>query len=242
VNCKFNDVEIPYAEFAWFRYGEGEASPTIERAILDFQLTLLGVQLQKINPSSGQVTSEATVDQLIRIGLEFEQLLQGEVKEEELQAFLKTHPFVLHPAAKVIPKKKLGEDFVTDFVLVAPNAQGPTYILVELERATHPVLNQDNALAQPANHAVKQTRDWDIWLEEHKAYLQAKLPGFETPTYLIVIGRGHSLNDSQKRYLRSYNREWKNTELLTYDDVLVRYRSMVERLKALDHREPDGVN
>ena len=89
-------------------------------------------------------------------------------------------------------------------------------------------------MAKPVNHALKQTRDWDVWLEDNKAYLQGKLPGFETPTYMVVIGRGHELDETQKKYLRSYNREWKNTELLTYDDVLVRYRSMIEQLKALN--------
>lgn len=234
VNCQLNDVEIPYGEFAWLRYGEGEAPPTVERAILDFKLTVLGVQLQKGQPALGSVTSEGTLQRLDQIAQEFESLLGKEVNEEELQLFLKTHPFVLHPAADTIPKKKLGEDFITDFVLVAPSSQGPNYILVELEHAAHPVLTKDHTLAKPVNHALKQTRDWDVWLEDNKAYLQGKLPGFETPTYIVVIGRGHELDETQKKYLRSYNREWKNTELLTYDDVLVRYRSMIEQLKALN--------
>jgi hypothetical protein len=46
VNCHLNDVKIPYAEFAHLRYGEVGASPTIEGAILDFQLALLGAQLR----------------------------------------------------------------------------------------------------------------------------------------------------------------------------------------------------
>jgi len=98
---------------------------------------------------------------------------------------------------------------------IATTAQGPTYILVELERSTYNVLNQDKSLSSQASHAIKQTRDWDIWLERNKPYLQNKLPGFETPRYLIVIGRATNLNEDQKAYLRSYNREWKNTELLT---------------------------
>jgi hypothetical protein len=231
VNCHLNDVKIPYAEFAHLRYGEVGASPTIEGAILDFQLALLGAQLRQASSITKGPVLEATIQRFDEIVQEFESLLGKEVREEELQRFLKEYPFVLHPSAEAIPKKKLGEDFVTDFVLVDPSSQGPNYILVELERSTHPILTQDNSLAQAVNHALKQTRDWDVWLEEHKAYLQSKLPGFETPKYLVVIGRGNELNETQKRYLRSYNREWKNTELLTYDDVLIRYRSVVERLK-----------
>lgn len=238
VNCKFNDVEIPYGEFAWLRYGEGAVPPTIERAILDFQLTILGIRLQRGHPAIGQSTSEATLQRLDEIAKSLESLLGSEVKEEELQKFLKDYPFVLHPAAEAIPKKKLGEDFVTDFVLVASSSQGPSYILVELERSAHPVLTKENVLAEPVNHALKQTRDWDVWLEENKAYLQRKLPGFETPKYMVVIGRGHELDETQKKYLRSYNREWKNTELLTYDDVLIRFRSMIVQLKSLSSAGP----
>ena len=91
---------------------------------------------------------------------------------------------------------------------------------------------KDNSLSSQTNHAIKQTRDWDVWLESNKAYLQGKLPGFETPLYLVIIGRGNSLDDTAKAYLRSYNRDWKNIELLTYDDVLVRFNGVIKTLKS----------
>lgn len=81
------------------------------------------------------------------------------------------------------------------------------------------------------NLAIKQTREWDIWLEKNKAYLQNKLPGFETPQYMVVIGRGHEFDEKQKSYLRSYNRGWKSLELLTYDDVLVRFKGLIAQLR-----------
>ena len=149
-----------------------------------------------------------------------------------MQRFLKDHSFVLHPSAETIPKQKLGEVFITDFVLVATTTQGPTYIFIELERASHPVLTKGYSLASPVNHAIKQTRDWDLWLEKNKAYIQNKLPGFETPNYIVVIGRSKDFDEQQKAYLRSYNREWKNLELITYDDLLFRFRSTIERLKS----------
>lgn len=131
----------------------------------------------------------------------------------------------------LFPKKKLGEDFITDFVLVNPCDQGPSYTLVEIEKPSHPILLQDNSLSSQTNHAIKQTRDWDVWLEKNKAYLQGKLPGFETPSYLVVIGRGNSLDEKAKSYLRSYNRDWKNLELLTYDDVLARFNGVIKAIE-----------
>jgi Domain of unknown function (DUF4263) len=122
--------------------------------------------------------------ELQQLAGEFGALLDAQGREEELQLFLKSHPFILHPSAECIPKQKLGEDFVTDFVLVEITTQGPHYVLVELERASHSVLTKELILSGPVNHAIKQTRDWDVWLEQNKGYIQNKLPGFETPIYL----------------------------------------------------------
>ncbi len=62
-------------------------------------------------------------------------------------------------ASEIIPKQKLGEDFVTDFVILNILDQGPVYTLVELEKSSHPILTQDNVLTSNVNHAVRQTRD-----------------------------------------------------------------------------------
>lgn len=233
INCQVNDVHIPYVEFAYLRYGDSSNAPSVEKAVLDFQLTILGLQTQQPSQQGQPISSRHTVDVLKEIAFAFEKLLDDKTKEEELQVFLKNHSFILHPSAESIPKKKLGEDFVTDFVLVATTMQGPTYILVELERASHPLLTKELTLSSPVSHAIKQTRDWDVWLEKNKAYLQSKLPGFETPSFMVVIGRGHQLSEEEKAYLRSYNRDWKSTSLLTYDDVLSRFRNTIANLESL---------
>ena len=179
------------------------------------------------------MTGAQTIDILKKLAKDFEALIDAGSKEEELQVFLKSNPFILHPSAELIPKKKLGEDFVTDFVLVATTTQGPVYILVELERASHSILTKDLVLSGPVNHAIKQTRDWDVWLEKNKAYIQNKLHGFETPNYLIVIGRSNSMTEEEKSYLPSYNREWKNTTLMTYDDLLTRFHNTIVNLETI---------
>lgn len=234
-NCIFNGIQIPYAEFSHMRYGDNPNLPAVERAILDFQLTLLGLQtpvMEENVSKAGCVSGQNTIQRLQEIASQFVEILKGDHLEEVLQKFLKEYPFVLHQSAEIIPKKKLGEDFVTDFVLVATTTQGPTYTLVELERAGHTILTKDSTLTSPVGHAIKQTRDWDIWLEKNKAYVQNKLPGFETPKYMVVMGRSDDFTENQKAYMRSYNREWKNLELLTYDDVLARFQATILRLRA----------
>lgn len=234
IDCVFNDIHLPFVEFSHLRYGDPKNTPSVERAVLDFQLALMGLQTRPSSDAIPQsVTGAHTIVVLKQLADNFASLIAAETKEEELQLFLKANPFILHPSAECIPKKKLGEDFVTDFVLVATTTQGPTYILVELERASHQILTKDLVLSGPVNHAIKQTRDWDVWLEKNKAYIQNKLPGFETPSYLVVIGRGDALTEEERAYLRSYNREWKNTSLLTYDDVLARFRSTISNLETI---------
>ena len=239
INCQVNDVHIPYVELLHLRYGDSNNTPSVERAVLDFQLALLGLHTQQPSQQGQRISGADTISELKQIADTFEKLLNDATKEEELQVFLKGHSFILHPSAECIPKKKLGEDFVTDFVLVATTMQGPSYILVELERASHPLLTKDLALSSPVSHAIKQTRDWDVWLEKNKPYIQNKLPGFETPTYYVVIGRGNQLTEDEKTYLRSYNRDWRSTSLLTYDDILSRFRSTIAKLESLS-QTPSG--
>lgn len=115
INCVFNDIHIPFVQFSHLRYGNPTNTPSVERAVLDFQLALLGLQTQPPSNGSPQTVSGVeTVAKLKKLADEFESLIGAGTKEEELQLFLKANPFVLHPSAECIPKKRLGEDFVTD--------------------------------------------------------------------------------------------------------------------------------
>jgi len=248
-NCTFNEIHIEYAHVSHVYYDDPDLASNVSRAVLDFKLTVLGMILH----SGGAVLSairetsaspEKTVELLAQKVSQFRDLLTTHTREEDIQSFLKENPFFLKPASEVIPKQKLGEDFVTDFVLLNILDQGPSYTLVEIEKASHKVLTKDKLLAEPVNRAMKQTRDWDVWLEKNKAYIQGKLRGFETPQYLVVIGRSNELNDEEKEYLRSYNRQYKNITLLTYDDLLVQAEKFLESLYRIAPKNSpdDGAN
>jgi len=227
---KLNDILVPYAELTNARYDSEDILAPDEMAIVDFQLTLLGANFQigqEVHPHSHR----NTIDELEEKAKEFEALLETSIKEEELQVFLKDNPLLLHPIAQVIPKQKLGAEFVTDFVLVSTSDQGPVYHFVEIEKAGHRVLNKDNQFSAATSHAIKQIRDWDIWLDSNKTYLKQTLPGLESPKFLIIIGRGKDMDNDARAHLRSYNRDSKNVELLTYDDVIAKYRSLIASLK-----------
>jgi len=233
IDCRINDIDIPYLDLTHAYYNKGQLSSAVEQSIIDFQLAFLGVLFreQPYLPSMQPEANDHTIVKLKEISDNFESLLNDATKEEEIQIFLKENPIILHPTAEIIPKKKLGEDFVTDFVLVCQSEQGTTYTLVEIEKVSHPILNKDYSFSSHTNHAIMQIRSWDVWLETNKDYLQRKLPGFETPKYMLIIGRGNMFDDTAKAHLRAHNRKWNDSELLTYDDVLVRFKGVISALE-----------
>jgi len=209
--CIIDGYHFDYLHYSIFYYDQNELSPTAIKAIIDFRISILGMILQSgsafFTPKIEQIIqSDNILDRLQQKVNELKVLLETEVKEEKLQYFLKENPFLLKPSSEFIPKQKLGEDFVTDFVLLNILDQGPCYTLVELEKSSYSILTKEGVLSSNVSHAIKQTRDWDIWLEKNKSYFQNKLPWFESPEYLIVIGRTNLMGDNEKAYLRSYNR------------------------------------
>lgn len=235
-NCSFNGLFIEYANISSLLYEQPELAPSISKAILDFKITVLGMMFQAgvglLLPQPEQIIQHDKVIEILEQRVEeLKNLLIGEVDEEKLQSFLKQNPFLLKPASDAIPKKKLGEDFITDFVLLNILDQGPIYTLVELEKSTHSILTKDYILTSAVNHAIKQTREWDVWLEKNKAYLQGKLHGFESPQFLIVIGRTQGMTEIEKTYLRSYNREYKNLTIISYDDLIAQTIEFIESAK-----------
>jgi Domain of unknown function (DUF4263) len=235
-NCSFNELHIDYLHFSSFLYDNMELAPGAIKAIIDFRISILGMILQSgsafFTPKVEQIIqTDNVLEQLQKKIEELKKLLETEVNEEKLQIFLKQNPFLLKPSSELIPKQKLGEDFVTDFVLLNILDQGPCYTFVELEKSSYPILTKGGVLTTYSSHAIKQTRDWDIWLEKNKAYLQNKLSGFESPEFLIVIGRTEGMDDSDKAYIRSYNREYKKLRIMSYDDVIAQTEEFIQSAK-----------
>lgn len=233
IDCVIGGLSFPYLAVTWMRYGDDKLPGGISDAVADYYLTVLGLQIHA-NPEQPEVSTKNhsdTLDELGRLADEFELLLTSCTREEELQVFLKQNPYILHQTAQAIPKQKLGEDFVTDFVLIEPTNNGPLYWMVEIERASHPILTREGCLSSATTQAIKQTREWDVWLESNKAYLKTRLPGFESPQYAVVIGRSNGLNDDAKAMIRSYNRMTPNLAIWSYDDVLTKLRSSINSMR-----------
>ena len=162
---------------------------------------------------------------------EYKDLLDSNPEREEiLQSFLKEHPVLLCPTYTMVrPKLKIGAR-ETDFVF--REATGD-YILVELERSTKPLFLQKGHTSSQLKHAQNQISDWRRYIEDNLSTVQRELglQGISSnPKGLIVIGRSESLNEQNKRKLVTLENESPKTKIMTYDDVFVNTKALVENL------------
>ena len=94
---------------------------------------------------------------------EFEVLLNEAAKEENLQIFLKEHPELLYPAqVKCFPKLRLGDDYITDYVLSVQASHGSQYVFVEIERADKKIFTTSGQFTAEFTQAKGQLLDWKI--------------------------------------------------------------------------------
>jgi hypothetical protein len=112
-----------------------------QQAIVDLRLTLLGRLLEVGShrvpgdtvASCGDDPRQRAVARYASLLGAFEELLAAAQTEEDLQAFLEENHILLGPMSDLIPKQKLGTEYVTDFVMVNAMPQGPEYTFVEIE-------------------------------------------------------------------------------------------------------------
>lgn len=159
---------------------------------------------------------------------EFEALIDREDREEESQIFLAAHPVLLDPlAAEVIPKQRLGLEHATDY---AVRSHDGLWLLVEIERPHDQIFTLGNDFRERFTHAFGQALDFQQWVDDNVAYAQRHMPGITAPRSLVVIGRRESLHGAQQAKLRQFVENSRRIDVVTFDDLLARSRSLYENL------------
>ncbi len=162
----------------------------------------------------------------------FEDCLKSAKCEEDIQKYLKDHPQLLCVDMRsghgewVIPKQKLGIDYVTDFLTCHGDSGGFRWHMVELERADCRLSNKNGDLSADVNHALGQIRDWRTWLENNLQFArQPKQKGGLglheiRPAYpaMIYIGRRKDITDDFNRH-RNQLRD-NAVYIHTYDSIV----------------------
>jgi hypothetical protein len=174
--------------------------------------------------------------------------LDSAKREEDIQQFLQKNPklIIQHLGGGhgrwIIPKKRLGGEHVTDFMIGERDSMGFHWTAVELESPLGKMFVKSGDASAALNHAIRQIRDWRIWLSHNQNYaarlrsedglgltdIDAEVPG------LILMGRRATETDDTRRMRRQISRESK-IEIHTFDFLLDALTGRVESLEA--HRQ-----
>ena len=168
--------------------------------------------------------------QLLR---DFKALIQDAGREEELQRFLTKNPDFLYPDhIEQWPKFKLGNDYVTDFVVLVQGIQGREYVFVEIEKASKPLFTQAGHFTAEFTQAKDQLLNWDNWITRNHAYIAAELLQLHKPSFHLVMGRDKGTQKELKDKLLT---EFigSSRRFSTYDDLANRFEQIVVRLSKL---------
>ncbi|MBA7664414.1 hypothetical protein ES703_72475 [subsurface metagenome] len=133
-----------------------------------------------------------------------------------------------------ISKFKLGDDYITDFVL----QETPTsYVFVEIERPQMRFFkkiigNRPPERTQVLNHAIEQLENWKTWIAKYHSYVSDKLPGVSpSPFFWLIAGRRILLSTTEQKRLVEINEEYKSTyKIFTYDDLIDRVKAIISRI------------
>ncbi len=169
------------------------------------------------------------------IAKEFERLLDAEVGENEIQAFIESYPIILSEQLPhchhVVPKPKLGSEYVPDFLLPEISSGGTHWYLVELEPIGDVLVTKQGQLAQRVREAVQQIKDWRSWLSRNLDY--ASRPTAQRglglkdisvrPFGWVVVGRRSAIADRFNQ-LRQQTLEGDLIDIMTYDRLLDWYK------------------
>jgi hypothetical protein len=171
----------------------------------------------------------------------FEECLKEAADENPLQMLLEEQPALLvqllHAAPRfVLPRHRLGAEFVPDFIIGTDSSDGYNWLVVELESPRLSFFTKaGNPRAQLA-HAIRQIQDWRAWLHRNQNYaariraesglgltdITGNVPG------VILMGR-RALLDAATNARRRQMRSDLNIGLHTYDHLLEAARTAVRR-------------
>ena len=125
-------------------------------------------------------------------------------------------------------KHRLGSDLITDFVVETLKKE---YILIEIEKPQDNLFTAQGYFSTKFSHAFGQVIDFIDWVENNIAYAQTKLPGISSPKGILIIGRSKFMTEEESRKLKRFNKNSNTIEVLTYDDILHRAKSLYSNIK-----------
>ncbi|MDP1823906.1 MAG: DUF4263 domain-containing protein [Archangium sp.] len=172
------------------------------------------------------VTRLATVTEIEQL----QQVIDSAGDEGPIQEFLQERPHILATILGgnerfCLPKPRLGDRYIPDFLLADVDSSGIGWVLVELETPNSgTTLMNGNELEARARKGVSQVQEWRDWLHGNIALARAArtegglgLPDIRQMSRgLVLVGRRGSLNMNAGS-VRQPHREQGGINIHTYD-------------------------
>ncbi len=163
--------------------------------------------------------------------------------EEKLHQWLarrENHVF-LDPTAVAIHSKLAFGGTVSDFVVERSDG---TFVLVEIERASHRIFSAKGEPMNPVTHAIQQVRDWQRYIRDnvHTVRTELGLKDIDQPRGVIVIGRAKTLYEpltgKARQKARNTWRDMKSRDPIpsTYDDLIAAVSALADQIEIVERQ------
>jgi hypothetical protein len=180
---------------------------------------------------------------------ELETLITTADDERPIQKFLEEHGYLLTALLGgneryCLSQKRLGGEYVPDFIIGDVDSLGIRWVLIELETPRSGIyLKGGLLLDEKARKGMSQIMDWRNWLSSNIAYARQRrsengLGLFdirEKSDALVLVGRRSQMPNTSDAQRHEY-RQSNNIQIHSYDWLLEILRG------AIGHRGPPASN
>jgi hypothetical protein len=171
--------------------------------------------------------------------VQLEKALDTASGEEDIQQFLQDNPkyLIQHLGGGhgrwVLPKKRLGAEHVTDFMIGEKHSFGHEWQAVELESPLNPMFNKNGDQSRYLVHAIRQIQDWRSWLTLNQNYA-ARAKNENGLGLMNINGNVSGLILISRRSATPANTIERRRQMV--EDLNIRIHTYDYLLKALDGR------
>lgn len=139
----------------------------------------------------------------------------------------------------VIPQKRLGSEFVPDFLVGERSSAGLEWLLVELQSPRVKLFTRKGRATEQLDEGIRQVLDWRRWVANNSDYAQRARHKYglaladldDKADGLVLIGREADLTDSDNERRRQLGHDHR-LKIHTYDWIT---REAQRRIAELAH-------
>jgi hypothetical protein len=181
-------------------------------------------------------------------------VLNTATSERPLQKFLEDHPRLLvqhmwgDHGRWMVPQKRLGAEYVPDFVIGEKNSLDRMWTLVELQSPSTKLFTKKGRRTTQLDEGIEQILSWRRWLAANRDYARRPpsegglgLTGITDQSYgLVLIGRAGDRTADDRERLKQLN--WDlHIQVRSYDWLYRVAENRIAFMRTALRGLPDGI-